>query len=94
MRRGPVGPSQQRGVRQHLLNLDIGLPLEQMRQPIRRCLIGESTFERLTVAATNRRGRPIAVDVTCTPFALGANKTWGAIVIMQEKTSDPSDGPS
>jgi two-component system CheB/CheR fusion protein len=78
----------------HLLNLDIGLPLEQLRQPIRRCLIGESTFERLTVAARNRRGRPVEVEVTCTPFALGVNKTWGAIVMMRERTSEPPGGPS
>jgi len=73
----------------HLMNLDIGLPLEHVRVPIRRCLSGESSFERLTVTATNRRGRIIQVEVTCTPFAIPGNPTWGAIVMMQE-TSAPA----
>jgi two-component system, chemotaxis family, CheB/CheR fusion protein len=76
----------------HLMNLDIGLPVEQLRQPLRRCFSGESPFERLTVSATNRRGRTIDVDLSCTPLAVGKNATWGAIVTMLDKSrGDPPD---
>ena len=76
-------------VGKHLMNLDLGLPVENLRQPLRRCLAGESPFERLTMQATNRRGRAIEVAVSCTAFALGKND-WGAIVMMDDKSRPPS----
>ncbi|HET8833095.1 MAG TPA: hypothetical protein VFN08_00090 [Gemmatimonadales bacterium] len=39
------------------LNLDIGLPVEQLRTPIRSCLAAKTEFLDLTLDATNRRGR-------------------------------------
>lgn len=58
-------------------------------------LSGESAFEQLTVTATNRRGRKIDLAVSCMPFALGDNPSWGAIVTMEDKTpSQPSSTPS
>ena len=54
---------------QHFLNLDIGLPVDQLRQPIRRTLAGEDGPQReLIVDAVNRRGRPVGVRVTTTPM--------------------------
>jgi two-component system, chemotaxis family, CheB/CheR fusion protein len=72
-------------VGKHLMNLDLGLPVENLRQPLRRCLSGESPFERVTLQATNRRGRSIEVAVSCTAFTLGKNG-WGAIVMMDDKS--------
>jgi two-component system, chemotaxis family, CheB/CheR fusion protein len=69
----------------HLMNLDIGLPTELLRQPIRKCLSGESSAEKLQLPATNRRGRPVRLAVTCAPFALGKNPTWGALVSVEEQ---------
>ena len=69
----------------HLMNLDIGLPTEHLRQPIRRCLSGESPAEKLQVPATNRRGRTVRLAITCAPFALGKNPTWGALVTVEEE---------
>jgi two-component system CheB/CheR fusion protein len=68
----------------HLMNLDIGLPVDRLRQPLRQCLSGESPFVRIELSATNRRGKTIALDVACAPFALADNPTWGAIVTMEE----------
>jgi len=73
----------------HLMNIDIGLPVDRLRHPLRQCLSGDSTFERLDLGATNRRGRAIELLVSCAPFALGGNPTWGAIVAMEEKTATP-----
>jgi len=69
----------------HLMNLDIGLPTEHLRQPIRRCLSGESSAEKLQLPATNRRGRPVRLAVTCSPFSLGKNSTWGALIAAEEQ---------
>jgi two-component system CheB/CheR fusion protein len=66
------------------MNLDIGLPVDKLRQPLRQCLSGESPFVRVELTATNRRGKTIALDVGCTPFALANNPTWGAILTMEE----------
>ena len=71
----------------HLMNLDIGLPTEHLRQPIRKCLSGESSAEKLQLPATNRRGRPVRLSVTCSPFALGKNPTWGALLAVEEESA-------
>jgi len=76
-------------VGKHLMNLDLGLPVENLRQPLRRCLAGESPFERVTLQAMNRRGRSIEVAVSCTAFTLGKNG-WGAIVMMDDKSRPPT----
>jgi two-component system, chemotaxis family, CheB/CheR fusion protein len=54
-------------VGQHLLNLDIGLPLDQLRGPIRQ-QFGDGVTEphELHVDAINRRGRPLSVRLTLT----------------------------
>jgi two-component system CheB/CheR fusion protein len=69
---------------QHLMNLDIGLPTEQLRQPLRQCLSGDSRLEQLQLPATNRRGKRVLLDVACAPFGLGSNATWGALITMAE----------
>src|SRR5262249_237683 len=43
----------------NLLNLDIGLPLDDLRPPLRACLAGEAGTKSLTVDAVTRRGRPV-----------------------------------
>jgi two-component system CheB/CheR fusion protein len=48
----------------HFLNLDIGLPVLELTQPIRACLADSANQER-TVNAMNRRGKSLAVRVTC-----------------------------
>jgi two-component system CheB/CheR fusion protein len=73
---------------QHLLNLDIGLPVEQLRQPIRDCIAGTETVVTTEVDATNRRGRAFVCVVTITPLN-GANEPpRGAIILMEEKPAD------
>jgi PAS domain S-box-containing protein len=66
-------------VGKHLMNLDIGLPTGQLRQPVRQCLSGDSSIEPLQIPETNRRGRSIRLDITCARFAVGNNPTWGAL---------------
>lgn len=70
---------------QFFLNLDIGLPVEKLRQPIRSCLAAESEYELLTLDAINRRGRPIQVEVRCTRLHSRDKQVRGAIVLMAEE---------
>ena len=44
---------------EHLMNLDIGLQLEQLHQPIRAILSGEEAASEMSVDAVNRRGRTV-----------------------------------
>jgi len=66
-----------------LLNLDIGLPLDQLRQIIRGCLNGEA--HEVTLAAINRRGKTIRCDVACTPLIGTGAEINGVILLMEEK---------
>lgn len=69
----------------NFLNLDIGLPVEQLKGMIRSCLAGENEYSTIQLEATNRRGRTITCKVTCTPL-YGTNRetTRGAILLMEE----------
>jgi two-component system CheB/CheR fusion protein len=67
-----------------LANLDIGLPVENLKLAIRTCLIGGSDHEEVTLDATNRRGKAIQCRVTCTPI-LGANQERHGTILMMEE---------
>jgi len=70
---------------QHILNLDIGLPLEQLVQPIRACLAGDSEPQEVTLLTTNRRGKAIQCKVSCTPLVAVEAEIWGVILLMEEE---------
>ena len=53
----------------NFLNLDIGLPVDQLKGPIRDCLASDSELSEIVLDATNRRGKPMRVKVTCTQLA-------------------------
>ena len=67
-----------------LLNLDIGLPVERLKTPIRACIDGTSDFEETVLDAVNRRGRRIRCRVTCAPFVGADREIRGAVVVMEE----------
>jgi two-component system CheB/CheR fusion protein len=68
----------------NFLNLDIGLPVEQLRNGIRASLMRQSEYVE-EVDAINRRGKSIRCRVTCTPL-LGVTDHGvnGVIVLMEE----------
>lgn len=70
---------------QHFLNLDIGLPVDELKQPIRNCLQGAKYLE-VKLLATNRRGKSIQCKVTCAPLTSTKKEIEGVIVLMQENT--------
>src|SRR5882672_7585109 len=68
----------------HLMNLDIGLAVEQLRQPIRAVLAGETQRAELTLECRNRRGKSIRCPIRCTQLSGGNGETLGAILLMEE----------
>jgi two-component system CheB/CheR fusion protein len=73
---------------QHLLNLDIGLPVDELRKPVRSVLGGEDGLQELTLEAVNRRGRAVRCTLRFAPLASDGQEIRGVIVMME--TSDPS----
>jgi two-component system CheB/CheR fusion protein len=71
----------------HLLNLDIGLPVERLSRSLRECLSGESQHAEGVLEATNRRGRTIQCRVTETPLVGAPGQIDGVILLMEEVES-------
>ncbi len=69
---------------QHFLNIDIGLPVEDLRQPIKSILSGESDHLTVDVDATNRRGREFRCHVSMVPLINRARDILGTILLMEE----------
>jgi two-component system CheB/CheR fusion protein len=67
---------------QHLLNLDIGLPVDQLRTPLRSALSGESV-EEVMLDAVNRRGREVRIRLRFAPLASDGFGVRGAIAMME-----------
>jgi two-component system CheB/CheR fusion protein len=65
----------------HFMNIDIGLPVEQLRTAIRRTL-ADGTTAHVAVPATNRRGRTIECTVTLTPLNGDGDAARGVIIFM------------
>jgi two-component system, chemotaxis family, CheB/CheR fusion protein len=72
----------------NFLNLETGLPVEQLRTPVKACLAQEAESLQVSLEATNRRGKRIQLKVTCSPLVpkLGAEPT-GVILVMEEEPS-------
>ncbi|WP_153040294.1 CheR family methyltransferase [Actinoplanes sp. TFC3] len=72
-------------VGQHLLNLDVGLPFEQLRPLLRNAVSERGENGEVTVDAINRRGRSIVVRVACAPLHSTDQEPEpeGAIVVME-----------
>jgi two-component system CheB/CheR fusion protein len=67
---------------EHLLNLDIGLPVDKLRAPI-RAVLGGNGPQPMTLEAVNRRGKPIQVALRFAPLATDGAEVRGAIVMME-----------
>jgi two-component system, chemotaxis family, CheB/CheR fusion protein len=68
------------------LNLDIGLPVERLKQPIRKAMLSGDGSVELSLDATNRRGRAIKCTVTLGPLTGGDKDVRGVILLMDGDT--------
>jgi two-component system CheB/CheR fusion protein len=66
---------------EHFLNLDIGLPVDQLSQPIRAAVNGEGSVE-VRVPAVNRRGRSIDCDVRISAIDGDGQGANGVLVLV------------
>jgi two-component system, chemotaxis family, CheB/CheR fusion protein len=69
----------------HFMNLDIGLPVEQLLQPVRSVLGGETLRAELELDCRNRRGKTIRCKITSTPLVGPDAQPRGAILLMEER---------
>jgi two-component system, chemotaxis family, CheB/CheR fusion protein len=74
-------------VGQHFLNLDIGLPTQQLRPLIRSTLARQAGPHEMVLSAVNRRGRPIQVRVAGSPLDRADGKASGAILLMEQDSN-------
>ena len=65
------------------MNLEIGLPVEELKTPLRECLAGNSPH-RLVLDGRNRRGKAIRCAVVCVPLAGSDKLVRGAILMMEQ----------
>ena len=68
----------------HVFELDIGLPVEALRAPLKACLSGKSEREELVLDAVNRRGKAFRCGVVCMPLS-GPQAVSGVIVMMEAR---------
>ena len=68
---------------EHLLNLDIGIPVQRLRDPIRKVLAGEKAAE-VELEGHDRRGKPVRVRVGVAPLENlpGTDEPFGAILLL------------
>jgi two-component system CheB/CheR fusion protein len=77
----------------HILSLDIGLPLDQLRTGMRTALAGGLPRIDEHISATNRRGRAIHCRVTILPLALDGEAPSGSVLLMEEVPVADGDTP-
>jgi len=68
---------------EHLLSLDIGLPVERLRSALRAALNGDDGQEPVSLPARDRRGRSLTCAVTCVPLTDVGGDVRGAVVLME-----------
>ncbi|HKC77304.1 MAG TPA: PAS domain-containing protein [Gaiellaceae bacterium] len=73
---------------EYLLDLDVGIPMQRLRDPIRRVLAG-SEAEELTLEGHDRRGKPVRVRIAFAPLQNrpDTEEPDGAILIVSAERS-------
>jgi two-component system CheB/CheR fusion protein len=67
-----------------LLGLDIGLPLAELREPLKKASASEAERTELQLEAVNRRGRPFNCEVRVMPLFSASRGLFGGIVLMRD----------
>lgn len=67
-----------------ILNLEIGLSLDGLVEPIRKCFIGNEDKEEIVLSAINRRGKTIDCRININPLIGLTKQISGVILLMEE----------
>ena len=73
---------------QHLLNLDVGLPLADVHPLVRDAITDPAYLRESQLSAVNRRGRKIDVRLICSALISPSGEIRGAMLLME-----PTDQP-
>ncbi len=68
-------------------NLDVGLPVADLHQPIREVVQGGTELREVTLSAISRKGRPLLCRVTVAALRSADRSVTGAILLMQDAGS-------
>jgi two-component system CheB/CheR fusion protein len=72
----------------HFLTLDIGLPVVDLRQPIRDVLGGTTPTAEMSLPAVSRRGKPIQCRVRLSPLHSSEGKETSGVIITMEDDAE------
>jgi two-component system CheB/CheR fusion protein len=72
---------------QHLLNLDIGVPVGELREPIRNVLDG-SPQDPVRLEGHNRRGQAVRCEVRFTQLQSHLEELLGVILVMTAEKAE------
>lgn len=70
---------------QPLLHLDIGLPVEQLKAPLRGILEARADFQETELDAVNRRGRPVRCHIAMSPLLSSSGEIRGTVILLEDK---------
>jgi two-component system CheB/CheR fusion protein len=73
--------------RANFFNLDFGLPVAELHQPLRDVIHGSGEPQDLTLASTNRKGRAFHCRVRILPLRTADRTISGAILLMEESAA-------
>jgi two-component system CheB/CheR fusion protein len=85
---------------QHFLELDIGLPVHELREVIRDALAEQPASGEIELEAINRRGRTFPCSIRVLPLRDSRGESRGVIVLMSDGpvarlvTAEAAAGPS
>jgi two-component system CheB/CheR fusion protein len=68
--------------------LDIGLPVEQLKAPVRETLAGNQDTQEIVIPAVTRRGRTIQCKVTCLPLGTRPDGEVTGVIMMMEPVDE------
>ncbi|MBN6036860.1 CheR family methyltransferase [Amycolatopsis sp. 195334CR] len=77
------GIRSEEAIGEHLLNLDIGLPVADLRPSVRAALQDAQFTETLSLKAVNRRGRRISLRLHCGSLHTTGHEIHGTILLME-----------
>ncbi|MCT7969817.1 PAS domain-containing protein [Laspinema sp. D1] len=78
------GPKADEVNKQSLFSLDIGLPVERLRDPLHQCLIGAQAEQEMLIDALNNQGDSIQCHLSFNPLKDGSPEPQGVILLIKE----------
>lgn len=85
------GLRENEAVGQSFFGLDIGLPMDMLKAPL-RTILADGAGSTLLLEATNRRGKSIQCRITLSPL-LGENHSRDGVIVLMEEWDTARSGP-